>query len=138
MNHIDFHRALPSQIYSEVEQGRKVLEDIASVDVTMLRAPFGHFRWELKKTDPSKTISCIGMLLRHGRKVMRTAWPVGALTDRRQVQSFSFMMGSWALIGMFSTAVGTASAAAVSRLVPELREKGLRFEILSRGLSSVN
>ena len=32
---------------------------------------------------------------------MRTPWPVGALTDRRQVQSFSFMMGSWALIGMF-------------------------------------
>ena len=67
MNHIDFHRALPSQIYSEVEQGRKVLEDIASVDVTMLCAPFGHFRWELKNS-PSKLSRALGCCSAMGGK----------------------------------------------------------------------
>jgi peptidoglycan/xylan/chitin deacetylase (PgdA/CDA1 family) len=137
MNHIDFHRALPSRVYSEVEQGRRVLEDIASVDVTMLRAPFGHFRWELKKTTPRNYLVHWDVAPRWAESSPDSlaSWCVDRST------SGSIILLHDGLLGVdrhVSTAVGTASAAAVRRLVPELREKGLRFEILSRGLSSVN
>lgn len=47
-NHLDFHWLSPRQIASELRICKETLEDIVGSPVESVRAPFGHFRWDVR------------------------------------------------------------------------------------------
>lgn len=48
MSHLDLHRVSPGRLRAEIRDCQSVLQDILGVAVTSFRAPYGHFRWELR------------------------------------------------------------------------------------------
>jgi peptidoglycan/xylan/chitin deacetylase (PgdA/CDA1 family) len=133
MSHLDLHRVLPSRIHSEVEHGRKVLEDISGQSVTMFRAPFGHFRWEMKthdcrlicwdvappwqETDPGSIAACCVKNCVPGSIILLHDGLFGAGTIR-------------------SSIAGAAAAQSVELLVPLIRDRGLQFGRLGQALDN--
>ena len=46
--HLDFHWVSPWQIARDLRRCKETLEDLVGAPIQALRAPFGHFRWDVK------------------------------------------------------------------------------------------
>jgi peptidoglycan-N-acetylglucosamine deacetylase len=46
--HLDFHWAAPRRISNDLRRCKETLEDLTGTAVSSVRAPYGHFRWDVR------------------------------------------------------------------------------------------
>ena len=138
MTHPDLHRVSLARLRSELADCQIALQEIIRGPVSCFRAPFGHFRWDLRYAEQVG----IGHLVH---------WDVAPKHDESNSEILSNYIldhtrpGSIILLhdGLAnvdedtSRAVGDAAAESISQFVPKLLSRGLKFETVSQQIARI-
>jgi peptidoglycan-N-acetylglucosamine deacetylase len=140
MTHPNFNVSRISAVYQEMKNSRKVLEQIGGCRVTLFRAPYGSFSWEVRPIG-----KIIGMPHLIGWDV---APPHDAVDPVAMAKVVLNDTSSGSVINLhdgladqkpeLSSVVSRAAAACVKLVVPMLLEKGFSFKTVSEQLRYVN
>jgi len=132
MTHPDLYRVTRGRLRQEVLECQEVLRATCGLPSTTFRAPYGHFRWELRSAS------------RFGIKHL-VKWDVEPAWDQcdhnvlaeqilRAVKGGSIIVLHDGLAGIdqaLSKAAGLAAARTVALIAPALKAKGLEFRTVS-------
>jgi chitooligosaccharide deacetylase len=137
MTHPDLYRVGPRRLRNELDACQETLQSIAG-PVTLFRAPYGHFRWDLRfagatgikhlikwdiappwnETDPVRLADLILASARPGSIILLHD---GLATRDAQL----------------SASAGRAAAECVSLIAPEIRSRGLEFKTIAEQVREV-
>lgn len=137
-SHLDLHRALPATLRREIVRCQNAVANVTSRKPTLFRAPFGHFRWDMRNVSALDGITTL---------VRWDVAPHYAETSPHRIAHYiieraepgSIILLHDGLHGVppqLSHEVGHAAASCLDILVPALRKRGLSFATLEDGLPS--
>ena len=130
--HLDYHWTSPWRIERDVREAKRVTEDVIGGSVDLLRAPYGHFRWD---------VAAIARRAGLGRLI---GWSVAPAWDETSPHALSAYVESRVRSGsivLLHDATGlepadvdgrcAAVVAALPRVIASCRERGLGLERLA-------
>ena len=136
MTHPDLYRLTPRHLREEVAACQKVLRKTCGVPVTTFRAPFGHFRWDLRYA----TQGGIERFVKWDVAPSWLEWDHNVLTRQilHSTKGGSIVLLHDGLAGTeeaHSRSAGLAAARTIEFVAPALKASGLRFKTVSEQIS---
>ena len=136
MSHPDLHRASPARLRAEVRDCQLVLQDILGAPVISFRAPYGHFRWDLRGSARFGLEHLVGWDVAPRWLETRSS----AVSDyvQRYATDGSIVLLHDHLFGVRENAneAVRAVAASLELFIPRLRERNISLKTVSNALKS--
>jgi peptidoglycan-N-acetylglucosamine deacetylase len=117
--HLDFHWISPGRISEDLRRCKETLEDLTGTGVSSLRAPYGHFRWDVRRAATTLGLSrLVGWSVAPRWNEPAPERIVDYVLSRIEAGSIVLLHDA---TGFESTDVGGYSAAVAAALDPLLR-----------------
>lgn len=133
MTHPDFYRLMPRRLRWEVESCQAAIQAVCSRSVPSFRAPYGHFRWDLRYLDGVGIERLVKWDI--APPWHETNSGVLAKDILSSVEPGSIILLHDGLAGVdqsLSRAAGIAAAECVDRIAPVLLARGLKFKTVTQ------